>query len=598
MAAERPVASPVMRVCVISRGDAGRDPRLAPLTRSLVRAGHDVSVVSAGKTVPDLAASVDFVAVPSRVPVGNTTAKRTSRKLQPAWLRSRTLHRRLVAAARATGADLVYPLAARDVGLAAEVAGTTGAVFRAPRWPDPGPRDIARLAPYAARWSSAPAGPGLGYHTDLRPREVAAPEPGRFADARVVLALRDSPTTPGRYVKAALERAGVTVEVHDGILDFDAIDESVAFVLVVESPYPALEVTGDPGGVPVLYWVHHGEHHLDANLRLVERYHVDSVLLAHSWHLAHRFGVPVQRFPFAVAPEVSGPGAPFDARPYDVAFVGAGLDAEGGTYARRRRMVDDLRSRVGDRGRFEYGLKPEEMGALYRDTRVVINEVGNQHHPITMRVFETVGNGALLLTDDEPGTDLLLRRGEHYVVLEDAVGAQIEGIVQNSEGAPIAAAAHRWAEQNHTYDHRVDELFAIAAVTDPRTGVATTVEKGELAKIIDRDVEVQVVVVHGNTRLASELPTREVRDAKAYADRLRPGTVDAVVIDGEPPDDVDGAVAAARSFVYATGGAVDVVESAVLRAHPDADLRRSGSVLRADLGTGGYRRRPPDHPLA
>jgi hypothetical protein len=416
--------------------------------------------------------------------------------------------------------------------------------------------------------------------------------------ARVVVALRDGPTTPGRYVTAALERAGATVAVHDGVLDFGAVHPATAFVLVVESPYPALEVKGDPGAVPVLFWVHHGEHHLDANLRLVERYHVDTVLLAHSWHLAHRFPVPVQRFPFAVAPEISGPGAPLDTRPYDVGFVGAGIDAEGGTYGRRRRMLDDLRRTFGDRCRFEYGMKPEEMAALYREARVVINEVGNQHHPITMRVFEAVGNGALLLTDDEPGTDLLLHRGEHYVVLEDAAAAQVEALLGREDTAQVAAAGHRWADRNHTYDHRIDELFAIAAATDPLPRRESQAPRGELAGTIDRDVEAQVIVVHGNTRLRSELPTREVRDATQYADRLGSGSVDAVVIVGDSPDDVDAAVAVARSYVYAGGTAVDGVEAAVRRVHPGAHIRRSGSVLRADLGVGGYRRRPADHPLA
>jgi hypothetical protein len=345
----------------------------------------------------------------------------------------------------------------------------------------------------------------------------------------------------------------------------------------------------------VLFWAHHGEHHLAANLRLTRRYRVDAVLLAHSWHLAHRFPVPVHRFPFAVATELFVGTAEFAKRTYDVAMVAAGLAAESERYHKRFAMTRDLTAAFADRTAFRYGLLPEAMAALYADTRIVLNDGGARHLPITMRVFEALGCGAVLVAEDLPGTDVLLSPGKHYVPLGEEPVAQVRSILADPQSASIAAAGRQRALDHHTYDHRVDELLAIAAQTEPGALPEYGVAADPLAAAIDLDVDVQALAVFG-TEL--DLPDRAVRAGADAAARLEHGKTDAVVFgDGEIPDP-DFAVAGARRYVYATGSGAKRVLPALERSHPEADIAWVGNVMRVDLRAPGYRMRPDDHPLA
>src|SRR5690606_25211691 len=108
---------------------------------------------------------------------------------------------------------------------------------------------------------------------------------GRHRGRRLGLVRRATAVTPGRYLEAALRRAGVDVVVADRI-DW-ALLAGVEAVVVVESLLPPFPIVGDNPGTPVLFWAHHGEHHTAMHRRLVRRYRADAVLLAHSWHLAH-----------------------------------------------------------------------------------------------------------------------------------------------------------------------------------------------------------------------------------------------------------------------------------------------------------------------
>jgi len=95
-------------------------------------------------------------------------------------------------------------------------------------------------------------------------------------------------------------------------------------------------------------------------------------------------------------------------------MVGSGIGGSGSRYDRRRDIAAALASDQTITAEVVYGLRPKEMIALYGDARIVVNDGGPRHLPITMRVFEALGAGALLLTEDIPGTDTILNRGEHY----------------------------------------------------------------------------------------------------------------------------------------------------------------------------------------
>jgi hypothetical protein len=410
------------------------------------------------------------------------------------------------------------------------------------------------------------------------------------------VAYRVSPTSPGRYLEAALRRAGVELLVMDGVLDWDRIDPDCSFVVVVESPYPALEVRGRKPRVPTLFWVHHGEHHLPANLRLTYRYQADAVLMAHSWHLAHRFPVSTHRFPFGFPSEMTTPFKTWLERTHDVAMVGAGIGGTGRRYDRRREIVDMIEDDESLSAKMAYGLKPQEMISVYGDARIVLNDGGPRHLPITMRVFEALGAGALLLTEDIPGTETILRRGEHYVPMEEDVGTQARNLLKTEESSSIAAAGHDWVMSRHTYDHRVDRLLALAGGIEPDTTVRSPFPaKTSMAALIDQDVDVQTVAVFGE---ADGLTGRDRAVRPGYVDKLGEKTIDAVVIGRGDIPDIEGAVAAARGYVYSSEEHVSDVSGILERLRPDAASAIHEGMLRADLGGSPYRTRPADHPLS
>jgi hypothetical protein len=275
-------------------------------------------------------------------------------------------------------------------------------------------------------------------------------------------------------------------------------------------------------------------------------------------------------------------------------MVGAGTETAGKRYGRRHEIAATLRRELPGRTAFAQEITPEEMAALYEDSRIVVNDGGAKHLPITMRVFETVGAGALLLTEDLPGTDLLFDRGGHYVALSDGdVAAQVVDLLASAASAGIATAGRERARGRHTYDHRVDELLAIAAATDGSAPRPAPPARSTLGALVDRDAEVQEIAVFGAVDPMG-LDDRVVRPA--HVTPMRPRSVDAVVIGEGPADLTDdltayltGAVAAARGFVYATESRLDAVRAALAEVHPDAVVTVSEGQLRADIGGLGYR---------
>jgi len=527
-----------VRVCLVSQGDPTRNPNARALAHTLGAAGHEIVFIAAGSGGASLPGGVAVQWVPGRYPQRWGPLGALLRRAQPSALRGRLLQRALAKAVAAIHADIIYPLERRDLPVARRAAASGTAVATRPGWPRAGARDILNVGDEAGRTMVS------GHRRQPVPADQ--PPHGRHQNVRIALAYRRTVTSPGRYLEAALRRAGADVVTVEKTIDWDLLDDGLTALVIVESPYPAMEVHGTNPGVPALFWVHHGEHHLDANLRLASRYRADAVLLAHSWHLAHRFAVPVHRFPFAVAPELLEASKPFADRRYDVAMVGAGVDSAVSRYVRRHEMLTRLQVAFPETTAFLHGVPPERLAAVYGDARVVLNEVGTRHHPITMRVFEAIGSGALLLTDDAPGTDRLIEPGT-YRVLHDDVVAQVTSLLADSASADSAAAAHAAAMSRHTYDHRVDELLVIVAATAPGTAPPQAPPASAIGAVIDGDVEVQQIAQFGLAGLAGELPSRAVWDGAEIIDRLLPGRMEAIAL-GTPTRHVGRAVAAAKKI--------------------------------------------------
>jgi glycosyltransferase involved in cell wall biosynthesis len=583
---EGPPSVEGLRISVVSSRNPYNDPGMLALVNSLDAVGHAVSVVSPadpGRVLPS--------------GVAEHQVRLRPRRLSWAWFRHRLGGRgdddrreakALGETLRVTRPDLVYPHRAEDLAVAEAVGAP---VLRAPGWPIPR-HDLITIAPHDAALSRSPKS-GV---EPLPEWPAYMPEPGRHGDVKAVVAYRVSPTSPGRYLESALRQAGVSVDVMDGVLDWGRVDDDCAFVVIVESPYPALDVHGVKPSVPTLFWVHHGEHHLAANVRLTDRYQADAVLLAHSWHLAHRFGVPTHRFPFGFPSELSARAREWPDRHLDVAMVGAGIGGSGHRYDRRREIVESIQSDGSISSRMTYGLRPEEMIALYSDARIVLNDGGPRHFPITMRVFEAVGAGALLLTEDIPGTDTILRRNEHYVPMDRDVATQVHTLIEDEESAAIAAAGRKWVLSRHTYGHRVDQLLKLAERLDPDTTQrAPFPPLSPLAALVDQDVEVQSLAVFGHVD-DTGLRDRAVRVGDV--DRLGEKSIDAVVIGNGPIDDLVKVVAAARGYIYATSDHATEVSDVLAATRPRAVVGMADGMLKADLGGSPYRTRPVDHPLS
>lgn len=491
------------------------------------------------------------------------------------------------------GPRIVHPANRGDLAAAVDVAGDRGLVAAPVAWGLGPDHDVAWRAPGDPTLSTAPAGPGLAHH--VAPAVSAGPPttpvPGRHRGRSLVVVARWTAATPARYLADAAEDAGVTVHRRDA-LDWDEVagHDGVDGVLVVESPLPALPVRGARREVPVLLWAHHGEHHTDTHMRLVRHYGADAVLLAHSWHLAHRYPRPVHRFPFGLPSSLVSGGLPFDERPFGAAFVGSGLDG-GGAYQRRGELLASLTEALGaDRVAFESGQPPQRIPELYGRASLVPNDCGTRHRPITMRVFEAVGAGAVLLTDDAPGLDRLVDPEAHHVLIQDPVGPQAAALLEQGTLAERAAAALVHARGHHSTDHRVDELFDVLDATTPALPLpAAPVVNNPLLHPVADDLLLDDVLPLGVDAVEEQLPDRVVWE-QSRIERLagRP-LAHAVVVGADWRGGPDRAVAAARRLVVAHRSRGEVVEAA-LASSPAARLRcDEGDVVAVDLGTAGYR---------
>jgi hypothetical protein len=147
--------------------------------------------------------------------------------------------------------------------------------------------------------------------------------------------------------------------------------------------------------------------------------------------------------------------------------------------------------------------------------------------------------------------------------------------------------ARERAMGQHTYDHRVDQLMSIAADL-PKREVTRTTPNTELARLIDRDVEVQRVVHDDADDLAEQLPDREIWPISEREGRLTPGSVDAVVITTGDAREMAASLDAARRYIYATDR-VSGLDEYVAKNRPSATIETHGAHRRVDLKAESYR---------
>jgi hypothetical protein len=213
-----------------------------------------------------------------------------------------------------------------------------------------------------------------------------------------------------------------------------------------------------------------------------------------------------------------------------------------------------------------------------------------------MRVLESIGSGAVLITDDLAGTEMVVPR-EHYLVIEDDVVAQVNGLLANPAAMQkLTRDALEHALGHHTYDHCVDDLVEVVQSIEPAVATATAVSLSPMAELIDQDVEVQRFAQFGLPDLVTELLSREIWDGDLRIERLKAGSVEAVAIGPGGTRHLNRALQAARRYIYAAGD-IDAIASYVRRELPDANSTRHGDLLRVDLNADSYRIMPHERSI-
>jgi len=145
---------------------------------------------------------------------------------------------------------------------------------------------------------------------------------------------------------------------------------------------------------------------------------------------------------------------------YDFGFVGVLNDQVRG---KRGQLVRSLSSRfslkaLGDRGQGWIG--PEDSAALYRQSRLILNE--NLFPGVTTRMFEALASGAALFTE-KAGGDFgeILQPGEDFAWFEpqEVFAAADYWLADEARLAKMAARAREKVLSAHDISHRAEKVL-------------------------------------------------------------------------------------------------------------------------------------------
>lgn len=166
-------------------------------------------------------------------------------------------------------------------------------------------------------------------------------------------------------------------------------------------------------------------------------------------------GISTEWLPLACDPDVHRPHAV--EKRLDVSFVG---NVCGGA---RAELLEILRRRFPNN--FFGQCYFDEMARVYSASRVVFNR--SVRNDLNMRVFEALGCGAMLLTDDLGRNEQaeFFHDGKHlatYRCAEELVDKLVYYLARGSSRDQIAAAGRAEVLAKHTYRHRMHSLLAAA----------------------------------------------------------------------------------------------------------------------------------------
>lgn len=162
-------------------------------------------------------------------------------------------------------------------------------------------------------------------------------------------------------------------------------------------------------------------------------------------------GINAKWLPHAVEP-AAYPNSPSAIKKYDVCFVGFV------SFEKRAIMLDRLFREFPN---FWYGQRLfEECAEIYRKSRIVFNTAAVDD--INMRCFEATATGSFLLTEWVPTLDQCFEDGVHLVTyknMDEAIEKAHYYLEHEDEREAIALAGMEHTLANHTYQHRIEQMF-------------------------------------------------------------------------------------------------------------------------------------------
>ncbi len=147
---------------------------------------------------------------------------------------------------------------------------------------------------------------------------------------------------------------------------------------------------------------------------------------------------------------------------YDVSFVG---------HINSQNRIDFLDRMFKEFPNFFFGKRLfEDAAKVFSQSKIVLNV--SIKDDVNMRVFETLGSGNFLLTNELPTLGELFEDGKHLVTyrdLDDAVDKARFYLKNDSAREKIALAGYNEAMAKHTYKHRVEAMMAHAGIKEAVT---------------------------------------------------------------------------------------------------------------------------------
>ena len=212
--------------------------------------------------------------------------------------------------------------------------------------------------------------------------------------------------------------------------------------------------------VPLVWYSIDAHLHLDWHLRYARHFDLVLATQLNVCDALQQTGIEVHWLPWSID-ETRLPHHPDGMRDIDVSMVGSFNPA---LRPRRLHILEDLNRHFRVRlfgPPFGPWLSEQQVREVYRRSRVVLNESVRQE--INFRVFESMAEGACLLTDEVPGLDRLYRIGVDLMCYKrDTLVETLRSLLSDEvRRAGVAASGMLHTRQHHLRKQRCSELLEV-----------------------------------------------------------------------------------------------------------------------------------------